>query len=223
MTRLRCLPALLLLLLLALPVVRGGLEARMSLHMAVELPLLWLGGWVIGGAWPRSAAVCLRVDAGGLFGATVATCVLALWMVPAALDLAVLEPGVRFVKVGMWAGAGGLLRASRPRMSPVVAAFFLTNAAWMTATAGLLYRETEQALCVNYLIDDQQATGWALIAWGAALGALALAALRPLLVLERLAAQGAGGRELDEHKSRDVSFTPGRIESVAADAMCDAR
>lgn len=39
-----------------------------------------------------------------MLDATVASCMLALWMVPAALDLAVLEPGVRFVKIGMWAG-----------------------------------------------------------------------------------------------------------------------
>jgi hypothetical protein len=39
----------------------------------------------------------------------------------------------------------------------------VANAAWMTTTAGLLYLDAEQQLCVNYLVDDQRATGWVLV------------------------------------------------------------
>ncbi|UXH79953.1 hypothetical protein [Roseateles amylovorans] len=170
-----------LLALLALPAVRGALETRMSLHMAVELPWLFIVGWMIGSLKTPAFDRLERVDAAGLLGATVASCVLALWMVPAALDLAVLEPGVAVGKCAMWVGAGWVLRRSRQRMPPVVAAFFLVNAAWMMATAGLLYLEAEQALCVNYRVDDQQVTGLALIAWSLVLGGVGLAALGPLL------------------------------------------
>jgi len=44
----------------------------------------------------------------------------------------------------------------------------------MLVTAGLLYREADQRLCVSYLVDEQAASGNGLIALGMALGALAL-------------------------------------------------
>lgn len=171
----------LLVLLLGVPALRAWLESRMSLHMAVELPLLLLGGWTIAGTTPGRWRLLERVDADGLLAATTAALTLTLWMVPAALDRAVLEPGVALLKYGQWTFAGALLRSARARSSPVVAAFFLANAAWMTATAGLLYLDAEQQLCVNYLIDDQQAAGFALIGWGVVLAALACIELRSLL------------------------------------------
>ena len=48
------------------------------------------------------------------------------------------------------------------------------NIAWMTATAGMLYLETPQRLCVNYLQDDQQHTGIGLVLLAMGLGALAI-------------------------------------------------
>jgi len=168
-------------LLMGIPAVRGWLESRMSLHMAIELPLLLTCGWIIAGTLSRRGALLERVDGDGLLAATTASCVLAFWMVPAALDLAVLEPNVAWMKYGMWMGAGALLHAARARLTPIVQAFFLGNAAWMTITAGLLYLDAEQQLCVNYLVDDQQLAGWSLVAWGGAFGAWALSALRPLL------------------------------------------
>lgn len=173
---------LLLLVLLCLPEVRAWMESRMSLHMALELPLLFFAGWLIGSVAPRRWPFLARVDASGLFSATTASCILALWMVPAALDMAVLDPAAALLKYGMWVLAGGVLQTARSRITPVIAAFFLANAGWMTASAGLLYLDAEQQLCVNYLVDDQRTTGFALIAWGMALGAWALNALRPLVV-----------------------------------------
>ncbi|MCE4553909.1 hypothetical protein [Pelomonas cellulosilytica] len=174
-------PGLLLSLLLAWPGVRDGLESRMSLHMAAELPMLLAAGAWLAGVLPWPGRLLQWLDAGGLLAATTASAVLALWMVPAALDLALLQPGVALLKYGSWLAAGGMLRLARPRFTPVVAAFFLANAAWMTATAGLLYLDAEQQLCVNYLVSDQQVAGWALVAWAIAMGAAALAALRPVI------------------------------------------
>jgi hypothetical protein len=177
----RCGLPMALLLLLGTPAVRGWLESRMSMHMAVELPLLLLCGWLIAGAASARWRLIECVDAEGLLAATAASGVLAFWMLPAALDMALIEPDVALLKYGQWTFAGALLHSARARHSPVLAAFFLANAAWMTATAGLLYLDAEQQLCVNYRIDDQQAAGFALIAWAVALVVLAGAALRPLL------------------------------------------
>lgn len=155
------------------------IESRMSLHMLLEFPLLFALGWWLGRWMPQRTLALL--DAQGLLGATVASCVFAFWMIPAALDLALLSPVFAAGKYLSWIAAGVLLSWGRQRLSPVVAAFFLGNAAWMLATAGLLYREAETQLCVNYLIDDQLIAGAGLLGWALVLFALAARRLGPLL------------------------------------------
>ncbi len=182
--------------LLCLPAVREALESRMSLHMAVELPLWGAAGWLMGGAIGARARAW-NIDAGGLLGATWASCVLALWMIPAALDLAILVPWIGACKAMLWLLAGAGLRGARGRMSPVVAVFFLGNAAWMTATAGLLYLDEEQGLCVNYLLDDQWVAGGALIGWSVAMGLLGLVGLMSW-------GQGTGADEAVHAESADA-------------------
>lgn len=154
-------------------------ESRMSLHMLLEFPALLGLGWWLGRRLPWPALA--RIDAQGLLAATVASCVFAFWMIPAALDLALLSDAFAAAKYASWIVAGTLLAWSRERLSPVVAAFFLVNAAWMLATAGLLYRDAQTQLCVNYLIDDQLVTGAGLLAWACVLGGLALFRLKPIL------------------------------------------
>ena len=155
------------------------IESRMSLHMLLEFPLLLALGWWLARWIPRRTLASLDVQ--GLFGATAASCVFAFWMIPTALDLALLSPAFATGKNASWIAAGVLLSWGRQRLSPVVAAFFLGNAAWMLASAGLLYRDAEAQLCVNYLIDDQLVTGAGLLAWALVLCALAALRLRPLL------------------------------------------
>jgi hypothetical protein len=154
-------------------------EGRMSLHMLLEFPLLLALGWWLARWVPRRTVAF--VDAHGLLGATAASCVFAFWMIPASLDLALQSPAFAAGKYLGWIAAGVLLGVGYHRLSPVVAFFFLGNAAWMLATAGLLYRDTETRLCVNYLTDDQRVTGTGLVVWALALGALAAWRLRPLL------------------------------------------
>lgn len=165
--------------LLLIGPLRHLLESRMSLHMLVEFPLLLAAGWARGRCLPRK--LYSRLDAQGLLGATVVSCVLAFWMIPAALDLALLSPAVAAAKYVSWLGAGAVLAWGRHRLGAVVGCFFLANAAWMTATAGLLYREADARLCVNYLVSDQLLAGDGLLATSLLLGGAALLRLRPLL------------------------------------------
>ena len=153
--------------------LRHAIESRMALHMLVEFPLLLASGW----AAARLAARHVPTDAFdalGLLGVAVVSCVSAFWMIPAALDLALLHEPMRWAKVASWVGAGALLARSAPRLGDEIAVFFLGNLAWMLATAGLLYREAEGRLCVSYLYDDQRWTGNGLVVLALALGALAL-------------------------------------------------
>lgn len=147
------------------------LESRMVLHMMIEFPLLLAAGWSIGMRLRRGADV---LDAHGLLGITVASTVAAFWMIPAALDASLLSAPVQLVKVAVWWLAGMLLGRSWPRALVETRVFFLGNLAWMAATVGLLYQSTESRLCANYLFDDQQLAGGALVALAALLGGLAV-------------------------------------------------
>lgn len=167
-----------LLLLLTLPPVRLGLESRMSLQMGVEWPLLLLIGWLLAPRLAGRRPLTHRIDADGLLSATIASCIAAYWMLPAALDLAVMEPAVACIKYVQWLAAGYLMQRASRRASRGVTAFFLINAAWMLVTAGLLYIDAEEQLCVNYLAGDQQMAGIALLAWAVVLAAMAVARLR---------------------------------------------
>jgi hypothetical protein len=159
-------------LLLLLPSLRTPLESRMAVHMLVLFPLLLACGWIAARrlgepAWLR------RLDGHGLLGAAVVSCVAAWWMLPVALDFSLVSAPLRWVRLGSWWLAGALLAGSWRRMGPEIAAFLLGNLAWMSATAGLLYQEAEQRLCVNYLIDEQLWTGRGLVLAALVLGAMA--------------------------------------------------
>jgi len=150
-------PLALLPLLFLWPALRHAVEGSMALHMLVQFPLLLAGGF--SAARLTGAAPLGRLNAYGLLGMTAALCVAAFWMIPAALDLSLLSPAVNAAKYASWWVAGALLGASWAQMRVELAAFFLGNMAWMLATAGLLFRDAETRLCVNYLVDEQIVTG----------------------------------------------------------------
>lgn len=176
--------ALLALLPLALlwPALRHGIESRMSLHMLGEFPLLFAAGWSAGRLclrrvqsrrWLRRQR---RLDWHGWTSATLASGVALVWMLPSALDAALLVPGVAAAKLASWWLAGWLLADGWRRLDAEVALFFVGNLAWMLATAGLLFVDAPERLCVNYLQDDQRRAGIGLVLWALALGAFAVRA-----------------------------------------------
>jgi hypothetical protein len=153
--------------------LRHAVESRMALHMLVEFPLLLASGWAVARLAARHAPTD-AFDALGLLGVAVVSCVSAFWMIPAALDLALLHEPMRWAKLASWIAAGALLARGWPKLGDEIAVFFLGNLAWMFATAGLLYREAESRLCASYLAEDQLWTGNGLVVLALALGALAL-------------------------------------------------
>jgi hypothetical protein len=159
-------------LLLWWPPLRHLLEGQMTVHMLLQFPWLLACGATAFGAFfcrPRALALLARFDERGLFTATLVLCVSALWMIPAALDLALLDDRVQLAKVLSWYAAGFMLASARSRLGPELWGFLLGNLAWMLATAGLLIRESETRLCVSYLERDQFWAGSGLIALALAL------------------------------------------------------
>lgn len=139
--------------------VRTAVEGRMPLHMLVQFPLLLVAGACAArlscAARPDLGATWSRLDAQGLLGLVTLSGVAALWMVPAALDAALMQPGVAAWKYASWWIAGAATALAWPRMAVPLRLFLLGNLAWMLFTAGALYAETGQRLCVSYGIDDQ--------------------------------------------------------------------
>jgi hypothetical protein len=163
------------------PPLRQLVESRMALHMLVQFPTLLACGWLLSRLAVGVRPVWRHFDAlnaHGLLGITIASCVLGIWMVPAALDLALLTEPMRWAKYATLCLAGLLLGRSYLCMNAEVEVFFTGMLAWMMATVGLVYQTMPQRLCVNYLIDEQRWTGSGLVFYAAALALVCLWRLR---------------------------------------------
>lgn len=141
------------------------LEQRMFTHMLVELPLLFaIGCWLAPSRMGAGPTWLVKINAQGLSGLTVALVINSLWMLPLALDAAVLAPAIGWTKVASVLMSGWLVRLSLRSAPVAIQGFFVINWAWMTATAGVLYQEAPQRLCSTYLLGDQMWTGIGLVA-----------------------------------------------------------
>jgi hypothetical protein len=142
------------------------LEASMSGHMGIELPALFiLGCWSAFAAGGIRRHLLDRWNGNGLPGLLFSQCVLAVWMLPVAIDRAVLGGGIAMAKVTSVVLAGALAYESWRVANPVVQSFFVLNGCWMALTTGLLYESAPQQLCSIYLVDQQHAAGRAVVAW----------------------------------------------------------
>jgi len=166
-------------LALLLPPVAQGLEDRMALHMLLEFPLLLASGaaaqHLAVRRWPALARGWAAVDAHGLTGCTLLLSMSALWMIPAALDAALMSPVVQLAKVAGWWVTGVALAAGWRRVDEVLVFFVLGSLAWMAGSVGLLFHAAEQRLCANYLLDDQATAGTGLVLLSLGLAGMLLA------------------------------------------------
>jgi hypothetical protein len=154
---------------------RAPLTALMSTHMLVQIPLLVLAGIFAEQAWRAyefpagqggkpAAARRWSYNEYGVPGLLLASLVGAYWMVPKALDDALVMTSVAAFKyLGLFA-AGVLVRASVRRSNTVIKLFFLGNFCWMSAIVGVIYLDQPVRLCNAYLQTDQEWAGRGLIA-----------------------------------------------------------
>ena len=162
---------LLLWLVLLLPPARHGLEASMTRHMLVQIPLLALAGWWLAPALPaRLKKGIARWNRAGISGLLLVSLASLAWMLPRTMDAAIISPwaeAAKFASVPLLIGLA--LALSWPRAGFIVRGLFLLE--WMATLfrAGWLYLAAPQQLCANYLVRDQQRLGWILVALGAGL------------------------------------------------------
>jgi hypothetical protein len=158
-----------LLALLMLPFARHALESGMRPHMLVQYPLLLLAGALLDRGVPlRWRQAFGPWNALGISGLTAVSVIAALLMIPRALDLALVDSRVEFLKFGALVLAGALLRGSWRNAGRAMQAFFLGGMLPMMIVAGTLYQEAPLRLCNAYRLDEQQRLGSELI-WAAAL------------------------------------------------------
>lgn len=188
-----------------------ALTALMSLHMLVQIPLLVAGGvfaeqawhaWrvpadgrpqeqgasALSGAraapmWQPTSGRRIRwsYNAYGMPGLLLVSMVGAGWMIPKALDDALVDWRVAAFKYLGLPVCGWLLRASVRRANIVIKLFFLGNFCWMSAIVGMVYLDQPIRLCNAYLQDDQDWAGRGLIALAIVLPSCwLLAALKPI-------------------------------------------
>jgi hypothetical protein len=157
----------------AILLFRKWLEADMARHMLIEFPLLLVAGLCTAKALPeRVVALIMRANRLGLAGFTFVSLTAAYWMIPVALDQALLSAPAAAAKYASFLAAGLLLPVSFQAAPLPMQAFFVGNWAWMTATVGLLYQNAPQQLCVNYLLGTQLSAGEGLVAAAIAIAAL---------------------------------------------------
>lgn len=186
------------------------LTRLMSLHMVVQIPLLVIGGVFAEQAWHawrlqhadmgsppvRALAAASRrlwwtttsgervrwsYNAYGIPGLLLVSLVGAGWMIPKALDDALVDWRVAAFKYLGLPICGWLLRASLRQANVVIKLFFLGNFCWMSAIVGMIYLDQPIRLCNAYLQDDQNWAGRGLIALAIVLpSSWLLAELKPI-------------------------------------------
>jgi hypothetical protein len=168
-TAIRVVVALLPLALFIGP-VRAFLERDMALHMLVEFPLLVAGGAAASRWIPAAIARAVgQCDWKGIATLLAFTLVSAFWMIPAALDAALLVPEVGAAKYASWWLVGLALPSALRAAPPALVLFFAGNVVWMSATAGLLYADAPQRLCLSYMEASQRHAGAGLLAYAVAM------------------------------------------------------
>jgi len=167
-----------LLGVLSLPAARHALESSMTLHMLVQFPLLALCGIFLASAlplpWRRRVNAWNVYGIAGLFATAL---VMAVLMIPRALDLALVDARIEFAKMIALVLCGMALRLSWRPAALLVQGFFLGNVLPMAAAAGQLYQDSPARVCNAYLLDDQMGLGRMLVGITVSVGLAWLAQL----------------------------------------------
>ena len=166
---------------LSVPPLRVVIEQSMAWHMAFQMPLLVLSGWLAVRAFPPTytTKAWSKFNQFGLTGLMAAQIIVAYWMLPLAIDRAVVLPLVDTCKLLTLFISGALLADGFKRAPLVLQLFFMGYWVPMMLWLGTYLATTDLRLCNAYSLESQVQTGWSLVLLGAALGGVWLVSATP--------------------------------------------
>lgn len=155
---------------LSVPPGRALIEQSMLWHMAVQMPLMVASGWLLHGYIAGSSVREPAWDRFGLTSFMLSQLILSFWMLPLAVDRAVVLPYVDLFKLASLTAAGERLRAAMRRSPPALQLFFVGTTVSMLLATGIFLATTETRLCNAYALASQQSAGGAVVALGLSIG-----------------------------------------------------
>lgn len=155
---------------LSVPPGRALIEQSMAWHMVVQMPMLVAAGWLLMGRQGLHADRRSDWNQYGLTGFIASQLITAYWMLPLAIDRAVVLPQADAAKLVSLLVCGAMLKLSFQRSPAVLQLFFVGYAVSMLASAGLFLATTDRRLCNAYPLDSQLSAGGGVVALGIALG-----------------------------------------------------
>lgn len=151
-----------LYLMLATPVARGWMEATMTGHMLLQIPLLAAIGVVSCRLLSERLQNLLLAGAGGAIPCLLlAFFASGYWMLPRALDGALTNPmneAAKFFSLPLLVGLP--LGLAWKRLEVIGRSFVWANIISMLGVLGWLYVIAPVRVCNNYLVDQQESAGW---------------------------------------------------------------
>lgn len=159
---------------LSLPPLRSLIEQSMAWHMVVQMPMLLAAGWLFAGR-PDGAGdgpLPRTWDHFGLTSFMIAQAIFSYWMLPSAIDRAVVLPQADLLKLLSLFCSGLLLRRAMARSPGASQLFVVGYAVSMLFATGSFVATADQRLCNAYSLESQWKAGIGLVALGAIIGAV---------------------------------------------------
>jgi hypothetical protein len=143
-------------------ITHNWLEESMAKHMIVQLPALFVAGWLMFNQINPTISLA-KIDAHGLTSFVYILAVSTYWMIPRALELSISSPVYEIAKFITIVFAGAVASSALKRANQIVQLFFIGNFCAMAAIFGLLYQDQFKQLCNAYTVDDQALAGVGLV------------------------------------------------------------
>ena len=152
----------LLYIILLLPPTIGLLEKWMITHMLVQIPLLIIAGLLMGEyVKNRLPNLFKKWNENGIPGILLVYIVTMYWMIPRAMDEAILLYSVEIFKfISLPFLVGIVLYDSWPKLSSLAKGFIVFNYIPMFGMMAWLYIDSPIQVCNNYLVSEQKMLGW---------------------------------------------------------------
>jgi hypothetical protein len=143
---------------------RQLIERSMFWHMAIQMPLLLLTGWLLAQRYSGALknGMIHRLNYEGLTAMLIASFILAYWMIPLTIDQAVISYTVDAFKIASLIFCGFILQNFFAASNRMVQLFFLGYSLAMLGGLGVYFITTDLRLCNAYSLQSQILTGKAI-------------------------------------------------------------